>query len=264
MSAGLVETLDMEIVAGRPFTENQNPLGQIMFNELAIKHMNLKDPIGKHVKIGGDEKEIIGIVKDFNFESLYEPVKPCALLAAPIEYAPYISVKIQAGNEQFTIAKLQELLQQRYPGEPFEFKFMDEDYARLYAAELRVSALSRYFASMAIFISCMGLFGLATFIAQRRQKEIGIRKVLGSSSLRIVYLLSLDFTKAIVLAIALAIPASYFMAQTWLSSFVVKITLQWWYFAGAGTIALIIAWVTIGTQAVRAAQRNPVESLKND
>jgi len=264
MSYGLVETLDMEIVAGRSFTENKNLLGQIIFNELAIKRMNLQNPIGKKVTIGGDEKEIVGIVRDFNFESMYEPVKPCALLAAPIEYSPYVSLKIQAGSEQATLGRLQERLKEIHPNEPFEFRFMDEDYQKLYSAELRTATLSRYFAAMAIFISSMGLLGLAIFIAQRRKKEIGIRKVLGSSSLGIVYLLSLDFTKAILLAIVFAIPTSYLIALYWLDNFVVRITLAWWYFLIAGATALIIGWVTVGTQSLRAALANPVDSLKND
>jgi putative ABC transport system permease protein len=264
MSFGLMETLDMKMVEGRPFRENPNSPGEIIFNEQAIQRMQLKNPIGKKIKIGGEEREIIGVVKDFHFESLYEAVKPCALLIAPIEYAPNISVKIQEGKEQSTISQLQTLLKQRYPAEPFEFKFMDDDYQELYAAELRVSTLAKYFAFVAILTSTMGLFGLATFMAKRRTKEIGIRKVLGSSVIGIVYLLSVDFTKAVLLAISIAIPVTYLAARYWLDTFAFKISLEWWYFFGAGFLVLVVAWLTVGTQAIKTASANPTDCLKND
>jgi putative ABC transport system permease protein len=264
MSFGLIETLDMKMVEGHPFRDNPNSRGEIIFNEQAIQRMQLKNPVGKKIKIGGEDKEIIGVVKDFHFESLYEAVKPCALLIAPIEYAPHISVKIQEGKEQSTISQLQKLWKQRYPAEPFEFRFMDDDYQKLYAAESRVSTLAKYFAFIAILISTMGLFGLATFIAQRRTKEIGIRKVLGSSVIGIVYLLSADFTKAVLLAISIAIPVSYLAARYWLDNFAFKISLEWWFFVGAGFLVLVIAWLTVGTQAIKSATVNPTDCLKND
>ena len=264
MSFGLIETLEMKIIEGRPFAENSGSQAEIIFNQEAIKRMNLKNPIGQKIQIGGEEKQITGVVDDFHFESLYETVKPCALLIAPMEYAPHITVKIQAGKEQATIAQLQKLLKLRYPGEPFDFKFMDEDYQKLYAAEQQVSTLTKYFALIAILISSMGLFGLATFTTERRTKEIGIRKVLGSSAFAIVLLLSRDFTKIVVLAILIAIPVGYLGAQYWLDNFAFKTTLHWWYFIGAGLLALVISWLTVGVQAVKAARVNPIDCLKNE
>jgi len=264
MSFGLIETLDMEMAEGHPFIENPGSGNEIIFNEEAIRRMNLKNPLGKKTKIGGEEKQIIGIVKDFHFESLYEKVKPCALLIAPMEYAPSISVKIQAGAEQLTINQLQHVLKAHYPGEPFDFKFMDEDYQKLYAAEQRVSTLTKYFAAIAIIISCMGLFGLAAFTAERRRKEIGIRKVLGSTSTGIVYLLSGDFSKTVLISLLISLPVSYWLTSNWLNGFAFKIQLEWWYFISTGLITLVIAWITVSTQAIRAALANPTESLKEE
>jgi ABC-type antimicrobial peptide transport system permease subunit len=263
-SYGLIETLGMEMVAGRTFSEDFGSYDQIIFNEKAIESMGLKDPVGKTVRIRGQERQIVGVVKDFHFESLYETVKPCALLLAPVEYAPNVTARIQAGTSGATIQSLQRIHQLHNPAQPFDFKFMDDDYQRLYAAEQRVSVLTKYFAGLAILISCLGLFGLAAFTAERRMKEIGIRKVLGSSMLSIVYLLSNDFTKIILIAIIIAVPISYFITKHWLNTFVFRISLEWWYFIGAGIIALLIAWLTVGTQAFRAAGVNPVKCLKDE
>jgi putative ABC transport system permease protein len=134
----------------------------------------------------------------------------------------------------------------------------------LYASEQRVAVLSKYFAGLAILISCLGLFGLAAFTAERRMKEIGIRKVLGSSNVGIIYLLSGDFTKMVITAICIALPISYFISRHWLDSFAFKIELKWWYFIGAGLTALFIAWLTVGTQAIKVARINPTKCLKEE
>jgi putative ABC transport system permease protein len=264
LSYNLIETLGMQLVAGRSFSEDFGSHDQIIFNEEAIERMGLKDPIGKRVTIGGEERQIVGVVKNFHFESLYEEVKPCVLLVAPLEYAPKISVKIHAGTESVTIENLQKVYQKHNPGQPFDFKFMDDDYDRLYASEQQVSSLTKYFAGLAILISCLGLLGLAAFTAERRLKEIGIRKILGSSVFGIVYLLSADFTKIVFVAIVIALPAGYFITKHWLDSFAFKIELEWWYFIGAGLIALIIAWLTVASQAIKAASTNPVKHLRNE
>src|SRR5690606_9193885 len=148
------------------------------------------------------------------------------------------------------------------PGFPLDYRFLDADYQFLYEAERKVSILSKYFAGLAILISCLGLFALAAFTAERRIKEIGIRKVLGSSEFGIVKILSGDFTKMVVIAIAIALPISFFVIDRWLESFAYHIDLEWWHFAGAGVVTLVIAWLTVGMQTVKAAMTNPVECLK--
>ena len=261
---GLVETLSMETIEGRTFSENFGTYDQIILNEEAIRIIGLKDPVGKKITIGGEERRIVGIIKNFHFESLYEKVKPCALLLAPLEHAPNVSVKIQAGTVAETLRRLQKLYESHYSAQPFDFKFMNDDYQRLYAGEQRVADLSKYFAGLAIIISCLGLFGLAAFTAERRFKEIGIRKVLGSSVFGIVTLLSVDFTKIVLLSILIALPIGYVITKQWLDGFAFRISLEWWYFIGAGLIALIISWITVTAQAFKAARVNPVKCLNNE
>jgi ABC-type antimicrobial peptide transport system permease subunit len=175
-----------------------------------------------------------------------------------------IMVKIAAGKEIETINALEDFYQAFNPGFPFDYRFIDQDYQAQYTSEIRVGMLSRYFAVFAILISCLGLLGLAAFTAERRIKEIGIRKILGSSGFGIVQLLSIDFTKMVLTAIVFALPISYFIASNWLNDFTYRIDLEWWYFIGAGLIALLVAWLSVGFQSLRAARVNPVECLRNE
>ncbi len=260
----LLETLDMKMAEGKSFSENFNSPDQIIFNETAIKKMGLKSPVGKKISVEGEEKIIIGVVKDFNFESLYEKVKPSALFVAPVQYAPTVSVRIKAGAEKTTLENLKKFYTELYPGQTFEYRYMDDDYQQLYAAEQRVSIISKYFTAIAILISCLGLFGLTAFTAQQRTKEIGIRKVMGSGVTEIVKLLSADFTRLVVIAIVISVPIGYIIIHRWLANFAYRIELHWWYFAGAGVITLLITWVTVGIQTVKAALINPVECLKEE
>lgn len=258
-----IPTLGIELIQGRSFSRNfSQERAKVIFNEAAIAQMGLKDPVGKKIKVWGQEKEIIGVAKNFHFESLYEEVKPCIIQLEP--RANKIMVKIVGGTERETIARLEQLYHQYSPGLPFEYTFLDADYQALYAAEQRVAVLSKYFAGLAILISGLGLFGLAAFTAERRRKEIGVRKVLGASRFNIVYLLSGDFTKIVLAAIAISLPLSYLLVKHWLQNFEYRISLQWWYFVGAGLAALVIAWLTVGTQALKAASANPAHSLKDE
>ena len=173
-------------------------------------------------------------------------------------------VRIKTGMEKEALERLKVFYQSFNPGFSFDYKFLNKDYQALYSSEERVSVLSRYFAGMAIIISCLGLFGLSTFTAVRRRKEIGIRKVLGSSEFKIIYLLSGDFTKLVFTAILIALPISYFLIKNWLNSFAYRIYLNPWYFLSAGIITLLIAWITVGTQAFKAARINPSQCLRDE
>ncbi|MEM9675930.1 MAG: FtsX-like permease family protein, partial [Bacteroidota bacterium] len=175
-----------------------------------------------------------------------------------------IMARIEAGKEREAIVALEKLYQEFNPGFTLDYQFLDTTYQAQYEAEQRVSTLSKYFAGLAILISCLGLFGLAAFTAERRLKEIGIRKALGASAISIVHLLSSDFTKMVLIAVTIALPVSYFAAQRWLQNFAFSIPLQWWYFAGAGLLALLIAWLTVGLQTVKAARVNPVDCLRDE
>jgi putative ABC transport system permease protein len=264
MNYGMIELLGIEMAEGRSFSRNSpGDTTKIILNEAAIKIMGLKDPVGKIFGLWGNNLEIIGIAKDFHFKSLHENVKPFFLRVTPRDFSR-VMVKIEAGKEKETIARLQKFYHTFNPGFSFDYGFLDEEYQALYVAEKRVASLSQYFAALAILISCLGLFGLAAFTAERRLKEIGIRKVLGSSVTGIVFLLSADFTKIVIAAIVIALPVSYWITTYWLSSFAYKITLEWWFFSGAGLAALVIAWLTVGTQAVRAATVNPVKCLRDE
>ena len=259
----LIETLEIEFVEGRAFSRDfGSDSSTIIFNEVAVERMGLNDPVGKTITLWGEEKRIIGVVKNFHFESLYKNVNPLFFQLSPA--ASSLLVKVKEGSEQKTIAQLVEYYQEYNEGIPFEYQFLDETYQKMYTAEQRVSLLSKHFAAIAILISCLGLFGLAAFTAERRLKEIGIRKALGASAASIVGLLTSDFTKMVLIAIGIALPISYFLAQRWLEDFAFHIDLQWWYFAGAGLLALLIAWITVGLQTVKAARVNPVECLRDE
>jgi putative ABC transport system permease protein len=259
----LMETLGVEMVEGRMFSELSDTT-KIIFNEAGIRAMNLKDPIGKHIKLWGDlDLEIIGVVKDFHFQSLHEVVNP--LFFKLWERGTWnVMIRLEAGREKETLAALGDLYKEFNPGFAFEYRFQDEEYAKHYASEQRVAKLAAAFATMAILISCLGLFGLAAFTAERRLKEIGIRKAMGSSVSAVVLLLSRDFTMMVLVSIALGLPFSYWILSMWLSNFAFHIPLEIWYFAAAGIVALVIAWVTVASQAVKAARVNPVDCLRTE
>jgi ABC-type antimicrobial peptide transport system permease subunit len=259
----MIETLGIGMKEGRAFSRNfATDTAKIIFNEAAIKVMGLKDPIGKVVNVWGEDKKIIGVAKDFHFQSLHERVKPLFFRLEP-QQAMKVMAKIEAGREREAIEKLQQLYTGYNPGYVLDYRFLNEDYQELYAAEQRVAVLSKYFAGLAILISCLGLFGLAAFTAERRIKEIGVRKVLGASELNIVYLLSSDFTKLVLTSILIALPVSFLIVRYWLANFAYRIDLELWYFIGAGFMALLIAWFTVGMQAYKAALINPSQCLKD-
>ncbi len=173
-------------------------------------------------------------------------------------------IKIEANKTAETISRLEAFHKDFNGGLPFAFTFLDDDYQRLYVAEKRVATLSNYIAGIAILISCLGLLALAAFTTEKRQKEIGIRKVLGSSALNIVKLLSSDFMKMVVIAMVIANPVSYLLAEEWLSSFAFRVELSWWWFGLSGAAALVIAWLTVSIQTLKAANLDPVDCIKSE
>jgi ABC-type antimicrobial peptide transport system permease subunit len=260
----MMETLDIQMKEGRTFSrEFSADSAKIIFNEAAIAHMGLKDPVGKTIKLWGQDFQIIGVAKNFHFESLHENIKPLLFRLWP-ERTNKFMVKIEAGKEKETISKLEKFYKTYNPGFALDYKFLDEEYGAQYEAEKRVSVLSQYFAGIAILISCLGLFGLAAFTAERRRKEIGIRKVLGASEFGIVRLLSGEFTKLVCISIVFALPISFLLTRQWLDNFAFSIDLKWWYFILSGLLALLIAWITVGTQAVKAARINPIQTLRDE
>lgn len=263
MGFGFIETMGIQVLEGRSYDKSRaNEDQKIIFNETAIKSMGIEDPIGKTIKLWGKDRQIIGIVKDFHTESIHENISPTFILA--FENLSKTLVRLQGETTTETILRIENLYKEFNAEIPFEFRFIDSDFQQMYLAEQRVSKLSKSFSAIAILISCLGLFGLAAFTAERRTKEIGIRKALGSGIWQIVRLLSADFTKTVLLAMVIGLPLGYIVIKRWIEGFAYHITLEWWYFALAGIITLAIAWLTVGLQTVKAARTNPIESLRSE
>ncbi|HLX93532.1 MAG TPA: ABC transporter permease [Puia sp.] len=259
-----IETMGMQMAEGRAFSrafaDTAHPT--IILNQAAIQMMNLKIPVGQTITYADQPRQIIGIVKDFHFESLHEPVKP-AFMILETGGSPWdkMMVRIKAENQGETIAAIQRLYQSYNPGFPFDYNFLDESYQKQYLTETRISILSKIFAVLAILISCLGLFGLAAFTAQRRQKEMAVRKVVGASVSDVVFMLSKDFLRLILISMLISFPLSWWAMNEWLQGFAYRIHLSALIFGVAALSVILITLLTISYQSVRAALANPVKSL---
>lgn len=263
VSYDFVETMGIELLEGRSFSrEFTNEETKIILNETAVRVMGEEDPMGQVYSIRG-KREVIGIMKDFHFQSFHEEIKPSCLILVP-EDANTIVIKIEAGLEQETLIELEELYASFNPNLPFRYEFLDQNYQELYLTEQRTAKLFQYFALVAIFISCLGLVGLSAFTVQMRLKEIGIRKVLGSSVWKIIKLLSRDLTQTVLMALIISIPMAYYLSQQWLEGFAYRIDLSSGIFIISGTAVILMAWSIVAFQAMRAARVNPVECLKDE
>lgn len=260
--ADFFETMNLQMAQGRSFSKDFSDSAGVIFNQAAIASMGLKDPVGKTVSMWGEKKQIIGVVKDYHFQSLYNKIGPAFFTFSTTN--PTTVVKIKPGTEQQTIEQVKNLYSEYNPGLDFSYSFLDEDYNRLYASEQRVAGLSKYFAGITILISCLGLFGLAAFTAQKRQKEIGVRKVVGASVGRVVIMLSKDFLLLVSLALLIAIPLSWWGASEWLKQFAYRINISPLIFLITGMLVIIITLVTISFQSIKAAMANPVKSLRTE
>ena len=260
------ETLGIEPVKGRLFsTQLTTDIDEaIILNESAVKELMLKgNPIGQSLKCDWPEsnRTIVGVTEDINFESLYGRVRPTAFL---IDYSECyrLIVKVNPSNAETTINKLQAICNNFYPDEIFEFHFLDDKLENLYQTDKNTFQLMGYLTFLSIFISSMGLFGLALFSMKGRTKEIGIRKVLGASTPRILIILVKDFTKWVLIANIIAWPIAFYAVNKWLENFAYRIDITIWPFILSGALTLFIALITIGYQAVKAATANPIKSLK--
>jgi predicted permease len=261
-----IETLGMQMAAGRSFSKGYGAdSNKIIFNEAAIKVMHLKDAVGKNVRLGNSQMQIIGVVKDFHFESLHELVKPSFIILAG-GTSPYYKmlIRIRAGHQQQTLAQIRQMYESYNPGFPFVYNFLDQAYQKQYETEVRVSLLSEYFSILAILISCLGLFGLVAFTAQKRQKEIGIRKVIGSSVQGIAMMLTKDFLKLVAIAVLIAFPLAWYLMNQWLNSFAYRISIGPAVFLIASAAVVVITILTVSFQAIKAALANPVKSLRSE
>jgi len=264
-----LDTLQMDMVSGRYFSqERPADKNSVIINESAAKAFGLENPVGKRLVRGSltpgkDEIfTVIGVVKDFHFESLHREIRPLAMYILPDEYIRYISVRTRPEAVDQTLAFLKDKWRAFVPGQPFEYFFLDDDFDRLYTAEKKIGRLFTSFSVLAILVACLGLFGLASFTAEQRTKEIGIRKVLGASVSNIVVLLTREFSKWVLLANLIAWPIAYFAMHRWLQNFAYRISIGVWMFVQAAFLALAIALITVSYQAVRAALVNPANSLR--
>lgn len=259
-----LETLGMQIKEGRSFSPSfGDEKTKIIFNEAAIKAMGLKNPIGTTVKMWDQDKQIVGVVKDFHVTSLHEKIEPMLFYYSTTNTSVIVA-RLENGKQKEALQRVETLYKQFNPGYVFSYTFLDETYQSQYISEQRVSLLSQYFAGLAILISCLGLFGLAAFNAEVRTKEIGIRKVLGASVENVVLLLSKDFLRLILLAILIAFPLAWWALNIWLNGFAYHISISPWLFVIAGVAILLVALLTLGYQSIKTAVMNPIKSLRTE
>ena len=263
---GFFDVLQMKMASGRALSAAEfADSGNYVINEKAAKIMRMTPAtaIGKQITFNGDKGTIVGVVKDFNYKPAQTAIEPM-ILAYNRWNMGIVLVRTQPGRTAATIQALEKISKQLNPAFPFSYGFVDQDINNLYKGEQQMGSLFNAFAIIAIFISCMGLYGLSAFMAEQRTKEIGVRKVLGASVLNVVYLLSTGFTKLILIAIVIAIPIAWFAINKWLSSFAYRINIGWAIFLITSLAALAIAWTTVSYESVKAAVTNPVKSLRKE
>jgi putative ABC transport system permease protein len=254
------------MVSGRYFDpERATDSTAIILNEAAVSALGLQDPIGKRLTTVGEDNPpftVIGVVNNFHIQSLHEAIRPAAIASLNSRPGGYFSVRIRPGAQQETLAQLEELWSRFVPAQPIDFGFFDESISGEYSREAQASKVVTSFSVLAIIIACLGLFGLASFTAGRRSKEIGIRKVLGASEPEIVFLLAKEFIRWVLVANVFAWPIAYYMMNRWLEGFAYRTSLGISTFVIAGFTALAIAILTVSYQAVKAARANPVDSIQ--
>jgi ABC-type antimicrobial peptide transport system permease subunit len=259
-----LETFKLKMAEGRFFqnaSSDEKQREPVVINETAARAIGENSPLGVKFTFWGIECEVMGVVKDFHFRSMHHPIGPLILANMPGIYR-FVFVKVNIENLAETISYLEKVWANFFPGYPFEYHFFDESFDSWYRTERRIGSLFNSFTWLAIFISCLGLFGLASFMAEQRTKEIGIRKVLGASVSDIVLMLSKEFAQLVILANLISWPIAYFAMRSWLQNFAYQMPLGIWIFFAAGLLTLVIAWLTVSVQAVRAALSDPVHSLK--
>lgn len=265
VDAAYANLIGLKMAAGRWFeADNTNDQNNFVLNETALRKLGIQEPaIGQNFEMHGIKGQIIGVVRDFHFKPLTELISPLVFFNTP-SFSSYFLVKAQSGKAKEAVATAEKIWKSFIPDQPFEAVFLDERFEKQYRREERAGLLFNIFAGIAIFISCLGLFGLATFMALQRTKEIGVRKVLGASVAGLVVLLTRDFLKLVLISIVIATPIARYAMQKWLTGFAYRIELQWWMFALAGAAAILVAAMTVGFQSIKAALSNPVKSLQHE
>ena len=264
------KTYDLEFIAGRDFSsQNLADSNAFILNETAVKNLNvgLEEVMGMAVSVAvGEDRSIdgkvIGIVKDFPYRSMHETIGPLAISAIPHFIDKIVYVKLPTDGVSDKIASIHEKWKEIFPGIGFDYWFISDEFGRMYEAEERMSGLIRNFSILAIFIACMGLFGLASYLAERRTKEIGIRKVMGASSGQMVSLLFAAFARLLAISVIVAIPIAYFLMNGWLQNFVYNVGLAWWVFVLSVGLVTLLTVITVGYESLKASLANPVDVIR--
>jgi putative ABC transport system permease protein len=260
-----VQTMKLQLVAGRDLSKEFADSANFLLNETAAQKIGYKNPLGMPLSFKGKEGKIVGVLKDFHFNSMHQAIEPLIIrLADSQQRWGTILVRVSPGKTRETISALEALSKKLNPNFTFSYTFADQEYDKLYKSEQLVSKLSNYSAVLAIFISCMGLLGLSIFVAEQRSKEISIRKVLGATISSLFGLLSSEFLQLIIISFLIASPIAWLVTNNWLQNFVYKATMPWWVFALSGGLMILIAISTISFQSIKAALANPVKSLRSE
>ncbi|MGB3780547.1 MAG: FtsX-like permease family protein [Tunicatimonas sp.] len=256
-----IETLGLEVVEGRGFSPDfPADSANYILNEEALKLTGLTDPIGKRFSMGGNEGTIVGIVKDFNFKSLHQKVEPLVL---HMRYnLDYVLVKVAPGNTANSLALIEQAWEKHNPNYPFEYHFLNEEYEQLYSSERRMADIFDYFTFFTLFIACLGLIGLINHMIEKRTKEVSIRKILGASVSSILVLLSHEYVRLVLIAFAIAVPVAHYFISDWLANYAYRVDVPWWVYVVPGLLVLLVALLSVSAQTLRAATRNPVDSLR--
>ena len=271
VSPEYAKSLNLKIVQGRDFSrEFPSDSNAVLLNETAVKYMGLENPIGKFIKDDDEEDpspplKIIGIVQDMIAQSPYEPVKQGMYVFDKHENGSYYNMRLNPSQSASqNLAVIERVFKEHFPDIPFQYDFVDQEYGEKFAAEERIGRLSGIFTALAILISCLGLFGLTSFVAEQRTKEIGVRKVLGASVFNVWNMLSKDFLKLVIISCFIAVPIAYYVMNGWLQEYPYRVILKWWIFALAMLGALAVTILTVSFQAIRAAKSNPARSLRTE
>jgi putative ABC transport system permease protein len=265
-----VKTLGLKIIAGRDFSPafTTDSTNSVLINRATAARLGYtpQQAVGKWIKNIGEDgvrRTIVGVVEDYHFTSMKNTIGPL-VISTQKDDRRLALIKLETANIPAAITRIKNIYASAAPDYPFEYDFLDERFNKLYKAEIKQGSLLSAFSIIAVCIACLGLFGLASYTAIKRTKEIGVRKVLGSSVENIVLLISKDLLKPVLLGTAMAIPAGYFVMQTWLQNFAYRTDVQWWLFLAAAMIAVLIALLTVSIQAVKAALVNPIKSLRTE
>jgi putative ABC transport system permease protein len=271
---GFATMFNLEFLEGRNFsTSTAADSANFILNEAAVRNLNLtpETALGLEISIDRDfadashhvNGKVVGIVKDFPYGSVRDVIKPLAL-SGRYQHSETMNIRLAGTNYAGAIASLEKSWKKRYPSNPFKYWFLDQEFGRLYKQEMQMGKLADYFTIFTIVIACLGLFGLASFTAEQKTREIGIRKVLGASIGQILLLLTNKFVRLVLISFVIAMPLAIYAMSSWLENFAYKVPLHWSAFAGAGALILLLTYITVGIESVRAAIANPVESIRHE